>query len=230
MLRSQLENHLLQSSVRWGFSSIASSDGILPTVVEQSGMGERAFDIYSRLLRERIVFLGTPIDDNISNSVVAQLLFLDSEDSEKDIQLYINSPGGSVTAGMAIYDTIQQVRPDVVTICFGLAASMGAFLLAAGTAGKRMSLTDSRIMIHQPLGGAQGQAVDIEIQAKEILYHKEKLNQLLAHHTGQPLDKITEDTDRDFFMSAEEAKNYGLIDKVISSQWNLPIAGENVSI
>ena len=230
MLRSQLENHLLQSSVRWGFSSIASSDGILPTVVEQSGMGERAFDIYSRLLRERIVFLGTPIDDNISNSVVAQLLFLDSEDSEKDIQLYINSPGGSVTAGMAIYDTIQQVRPDVVTICFGLAASMGAFLLAAGTAGKRMSLTDSRIMIHQPLGGAQGQAVDIEIQAKEILYHKEKLNQLLARHTGQPLDKITEDTDRDFFMSAEEAKNYGLIDKVISSQWNLPIAGENVSI
>lgn len=230
MLRSQLENHLLQSSVRWGFSSIASSDGILPTVVEQSGMGERAFDIYSRLLRERIVFLGTPIDDNISNSVVAQLLFLDSEDSEKDIQLYINSPGGSVTAGMAIYDTIQQVRPDVVTICFGLAASMGAFLLAAGTAGKRMSLTDSRIMIHQPLGGAQGQAVDIEIQAKEILYHKEKLNHLLAHHTGQPLDKITEDTDRDFFMSAEEAKNYGLIDKVISSQWNLPIAGENVSI
>ena len=230
MLRSQLENHLLQSSVRWGFSSNASSDGILPTVVEQSGMGERAFDIYSRLLRERIVFLGTPIDDNISNSVVAQLLFLDSEDSEKDIQLYINSPGGSVTAGMAIYDTIQQVRPDVVTICFGLAASMGAFLLAAGTAGKRMSLTDSRIMIHQPLGGAQGQAVDIEIQAKEILYHKEKLNQLLARHTGQPLDKITEDTDRDFFMSAEEAKNYGLIDKVISSQWNLPIAGENVSI
>ncbi|CCH68413.1 ATP-dependent Clp protease proteolytic subunit [Richelia intracellularis HH01] len=230
MLRSQFENYLLQSSVRWEFNSIASSDGVLPTVVEQSGMGERAFDIYSRLLRERIIFLGTPIDDNISNSIVAQLLFLDAEDSEKDIQLYINSPGGSVTAGMAIYDTIQQVRPDVVTICFGLAASMGAFLLAAGTAGKRMSLTDSRIMIHQPLGGAQGQAVDIEIQAREILYHKEKLNQLLAHHTGQPLDKITEDTDRDFFMSAEEAKNYGLIDKVISSQWNLPIAGENVSI
>ncbi|HAE05475.1 MAG TPA: ATP-dependent Clp endopeptidase proteolytic subunit ClpP [Richelia sp.] len=230
MLRSQFENYLLQSSVRWEFNSIASSDGVLPTVVEQSGMGERAFDIYSRLLRERIIFLGTPIDDNISNSIVAQLLFLDAEDSEKDIQLYINSPGGSVTAGMAIYDTIQQVRPDVVTICFGLAASMGAFLLAAGTAGKRMSLTDSRIMIHQPLGGAQGQAVDIEIQAREILYHKEKLNQLLAHHTGQPLDKITEDTDRDFFMSAEEAKNYGLIDKGISSQWNLPIAGENVSI
>ena len=230
MLRSQFENYLLQSSVRWEFNSIASSGGVLPTVVEQSGMGERAFDIYSRLLRERIIFLGTPIDDNISNSIVAQLLFLDAEDSEKDIQLYINSPGGSVTAGMAIYDTIQQVRPDVVTICFGLAASMGAFLLAAGTAGKRMSLTDSRIMIHQPLGGAQGQAVDIEIQAREILYHKEKLNQLLAHHTSQPLDKITEDTDRDFFMSAEEAKNYGLIDKVISSQWNLPIAGENVSI
>ncbi len=198
-------------------------------VVEQSGMGERAFDIYSRLLRERIIFLGTPIDDAVANSVVAQLLFLDAEDSEKDIQLYINSPGGSVYAGMAIYDTIQQIRPDVVTICFGLAASMGAFLLTAGTAGKRMSLPDSRIMIHQPLGGAQGQAIDIEIQAREILYVKAKLNQLLSQHTGQPLEKIEADTERDFFMSAEEAKNYGLIDQVISRQ-NLPTAGENVTI
>jgi ATP-dependent Clp protease protease subunit len=206
-----------------GFSNI------VPMVVEQSGMGERAFDIYSRLLRERIIFLGTPIDDAVANSIVAQLLFLDAEDSEKDIQLYINSPGGSVYAGMAIYDTIQQIRPDVVTICFGLAASMGAFLLTAGTAGKRMSLPDSRIMIHQPLGGAQGQAIDIEIQAREILYIKAKLNQLLASHTGQPLERIEADTERDFFMSAEEAKNYGLIDQVISRQ-NLPTAGENVTI
>jgi ATP-dependent Clp protease, protease subunit len=197
-------------------------------VVEQSGMGERAFDIFSRLLRERIIFLGTPIDDTIANSIVAQLLFLDAEDSEKDIQLYINSPGGSVYAGMAIYDTIQQIRPDVVTICFGLAASMGAFLLTAGTAGKRMSLPDSRIMIHQPLGGAQGQAIDIEIQAREILYIKSKLNQLLSEHTGQPIERIEADTERDFFMSAEEAKNYGLIDQVISRQ-NLPTAGENVT-
>ncbi len=198
-------------------------------VVEQSGMGERAFDIYSRLLRERIIFLGTPIDDAVANSIVAQLLFLDAEDSEKDIQLYVNSPGGSVYAGMAIYDTIQQIRPDVVTICFGLAASMGAFLLTAGAAGKRMSLPDSRIMIHQPLGGAQGQAIDIEIQAREILYVKAKLNQLMAHHTGQPLERLEADTERDFFMSAEEAKNYGLIDQVISRQ-NLPVAGENVTI
>ena len=198
-------------------------------VVEQSGMGERAFDIYSRLLRERIIFLGTQVDDTIANAIVAQLLFLDAEDPEKDIQLYINSPGGSVTAGMAIYDTIQQIRPDVVTICFGLAASMGAFLLTAGASGKRMSLPDSRIMIHQPLGGAQGQAIDIEIQAKEILYHKSKLNQLLSHHTGQHLERIEADTERDFFMSAEEAKNYGLIDKVISKQ-DIPSTGENVTI
>lgn len=188
---------------------------VIPMVVEQSGMGERAFDIYSRLLRERIVFLGTPVDDSVADSLVAQLLFLESEDPEKDIQLYINSPGGSVTAGMAIYDTMQQIRPDVVTICYGLAASMGAFLLSAGTKGKRMSLPSSRIMIHQPLGGAQGQAVDIEIQAKEILYHKNTLNRLLAEHTNQPFDKIAADTERDFFMSAEEAKNYGLIDQVI---------------
>jgi ATP-dependent Clp protease protease subunit len=190
-------------------------------VVEQSGIGERAFDIYSRLLRERIIFLGTQVDDTVADSIIAQLLFLDAEDPEKDIQLYINSPGGSVTAGMAMYDTMQQIRPDVVTICFGLAASMGAFLLTAGAPGKRMALPNSRIMIHQPLGGAQGQAVDIEIQAKEILYHKQTLNNLLAHHTGQPIEKIEADTDRDFFMSADQAKDYGLIDQVITRQ-NLP--------
>jgi ATP-dependent Clp protease protease subunit len=196
-------------------------------VVEQSGMGERAFDLYSRLLREHIIFLGTPIDDDVANAVSAQMLFLEAENPEKDIQLYINSPGGSVTAGMGIYDTMQQIRPDVVTICYGLAASMGAFLLASGTAGKRMCLPNSRIMIHQPLGGAQGQAVDIEIQAKEILYHKQTLNQLLAHHTGQPLERIEVDTERDFFMSAQEAKEYGLIDQVITKQ-NFPVPGESV--
>jgi ATP-dependent Clp protease protease subunit len=198
------------------FSLQSIATGMIPMVVEQSGMGERAFDIYSRLLRERIVFLGTPIDDVVADSIVAQLLFLDAEDPEKDVQIYINSPGGSVTAGMAIYDTMQQIRPDVVTICFGLAASMGAFLLSGGAQGKRMSLPNSRIMIHQPLGGAQGQAVDIEIQAKEILHHKNTLNQLLADHTKQPIDKIAEDTERDFFMSAEEAAAYGLIDRVIA--------------
>ncbi|MBE9053515.1 ATP-dependent Clp endopeptidase proteolytic subunit ClpP [Nostocales cyanobacterium LEGE 11386] len=230
MLLSQSGNDPISSLSRIEISShLSSPTNIVPMVVEQSGMGERAFDIYSRLLRERIIFLGTPIDDAVANSIVAQLLFLDAEDSEKDIQLYINSPGGSVYAGMAIYDTIQQIRPDVVTICFGLAASMGAFLLAAGSAGKRMSLPDSRIMIHQPLGGAQGQAIDIEIQAREILYIKAKLNQLLAHHTGQALERLEADTERDFFMSAEEAKNYGLIDQVISRQ-NLPTAGENVTI
>ncbi|XWK85907.1 MAG: ATP-dependent Clp endopeptidase proteolytic subunit ClpP [Phormidium sp.] len=205
-----------------------SPKNMLPMVVEQTGMGERAYDIYSRLLRERIMFLGTQVDDDVADSLVAQLLFLDAEDPEKDIQLYINSPGGSVTAGMAIYDTIQQIRPNVVTICYGLAASMGAFLLAAGTRGKRMSLPNSRIMIHQPLGGAQGQAVDIEIQAKEILYHKRKLNELLAYHTGQPLDKVEVDTDRDFFMSAAEAKDYGLIDQVITKQ-NIPLSGNAVT-
>jgi len=185
-------------------------------VVEQSGRGERAFDIYSRLLRERIIFLGTPVDDKIADAIVAQLLFLDAEEPEKDVQIYINSPGGSVTAGMAIYDTMQQIRPDVVTICFGLAASMGAFLLCGGAPGKRLSLPSARIMIHQPLGGAQGQAVDIEIQAKEILYHKQRLNELIAHHSGQPLERIETDTERDFYMSAEEAKKYGLIDQVLA--------------
>ncbi len=188
---------------------------MIPTVIETSGRGERAFDIYSRLLRERIIFMGSAIDAEVANLVVAQLLFLDSEDPEKDIYLYVNSPGGSVSAGMGIYDTIKQIRPDVCTICVGFAASMGAFLLSAGTKGKRMSLPHSRIMIHQPLGGAQGQATDIEIQAREILYIKQRLNEILADHTGKPLEQIQEDTERDFFMSAEEAKNYGLIDQVI---------------
>ena len=189
---------------------------MIPTVIESSGRGDRAFDIYSRLLRERIVFLGQQVTDEIANLVVAQLLFLEAEDPEKDIYLYINSPGGSVSAGMGMFDTMNQIRPDVSTICIGLAASMGAFLLSAGQKGKRMSLPNSRIMIHQPLGGAQGQATDIEIQAKEILYLKQKLNGHLADHTGQPLSKIEEDTERDFFMSAEESKEYGLIDRVIS--------------
>jgi ATP-dependent Clp protease, protease subunit len=189
---------------------------MIPIVIEQSGRGERAFDIYSRLLRERIIFLGQPIDSNAANLIVAQLLFLDADDPEKDIYMYINSPGGSVTAGMGIFDTMKYVRADICTICTGLAASMGAFLLSAGTKGKRMSLPHSRIMIHQPLGGAQGQATDIEIQAKEILYHKRRLNEYLADHTGQPFEKIVEDTERDFFMSPEEAQGYGLIDQVIN--------------
>nr|WP_287129557.1 ATP-dependent Clp endopeptidase proteolytic subunit ClpP [Candidatus Cyanaurora vandensis] len=187
-------------------------------VVEQSSRGERAFDIFSRLLRERIIFLGTPVDDMVANLIVAQLLFLEAEDPEKDISLYINSPGGSVTAGMAIYDTMQHVRPQVSTICVGLAASMGAFLLAGGETGKRLALPHARVMIHQPLGGAQGQATDIEIMAREILYIKRRLNELLAHHTKQPLERIERDTDRDFFMSAEEAKDYGLIDQVITKR------------
>ncbi|ERN43166.1 ATP-dependent Clp protease, proteolytic subunit ClpP [Rubidibacter lacunae KORDI 51-2] len=198
------------------FSVIAAFDGVVPMVVEQSGMGERAFDIYSRLLRERIVFLGSPVDDTVADSVVAQLLFLEAEDPEKDIQLYINSPGGAVYAGMAIYDTMQQIRPDVATICYGLAASMGAFLLAGGASGKRMALPNARIMIHQPLGGARGQAADIEIQAREILYIKQTLNELLVKHTGQPMERIAEDTDRDFYMSAREAAEYGLIDRAIA--------------
>ena len=191
--------------------STAGVQNVVPMVLEQSGRGERAFDIYSRLLRERIIFLGTPVTDDVADSIVAQLLYLDADDPEKDIQIYINSPGGSVSAGMAIYDTMQQV-----TICYGLAASMGAFLLSAGEHGKRLSLPSSRIMIHQPLGGAQGQAVDIEIQAREILYIKRTLNELLAYHTKQPFDKVEADTERDFFMSAEEAKNYGLIDQVVT--------------
>jgi ATP-dependent Clp protease, protease subunit len=188
---------------------------MIPTVIEQSGRGERAFDIYSRLLRDRIIFLGTQVTDDLANLIVAQLLFLEAEDPEKDIYLYINSPGGSVYAGMGIFDTMNQIRPDVSTVCMGFAASMGAFLLSAGAKGKRMSLPNARIMIHQPLGGAQGQATDIAIQAKEILYVKSNLNNLLAKHTGQPLDKIEVDTERDFYMSPEESKQYGLIDEVI---------------
>ncbi len=215
---------MLQSrSPHYPYRSYRQPDiqNVVPMVVEQSGLGERAFDIYSRLLRERIIFLGTPVDDEMADSIVAQLLFLDAEDPEKDIQIYINSPGGSVYAGLAIYDTIQQIRPDVVTICFGLAASMGAFLLSGGTKGKRMALPSARIMIHQPLGGAQGQAVEIEIQAREILYIKDRLNTMLAEHTGQPLERIAADTERDFFMSAQEAQDYGLIDRVIFRP-NLP--------
>ncbi len=216
---------MLESLSPYGFlvsknsSDIQSSHpvgNVVPMVVEQSGIGERAFDIYSRLLRERIIFVGTAIDDKVADSVVAQLLYLEAEDPEKDIQIYINSPGGSVYSGMAMYDTMQQIQPDVVTICYGIAASMGAFLLSGGTKGKRMALPSSRIMIHQPLGGAQGQATDIEIQAKEILYIKQKLNELIAGHTGQPFDKIAADTERDFYMSSEEAVEYGLIDKVIT--------------
>jgi ATP-dependent Clp protease, protease subunit len=197
-------------------SVVRQPANIVPMVLEQSGRGERAFDIYSRLLRERIVFLGSEVNDQVADAIVAQLLFLDAEDPEKDVQLYINSPGGSITAGMAIFDTMQQIRPNVVTICFGLAASMGAFLLSSGTKGKRLALPSSRIMIHQPLGGAQGQAVDIQIQAREILYLKRRLNELMADHTGQSLEKIVEDTERDFFMSAEDALSYGLIDQVLS--------------
>ncbi|HNX77831.1 MAG TPA: ATP-dependent Clp endopeptidase proteolytic subunit ClpP [Candidatus Rifleibacterium sp.] len=188
---------------------------LVPIVIEQSSRGERAFDIYSRLLKDRIIFLGGGIDDGMADLVVAQLLFLESEDPEKDISIYINSPGGVVTAGMAIYDTMQYIKPDVSTICMGQAASMGALLLAAGAHGKRYALPNSRIMIHQPLGGAQGQASDIEIQAQEILRMKDMLNDILANHTGQPLKRIKRDTDRDFFMSSKEAKEYGLIDEVV---------------
>ena len=188
----------------------------MPYVIEQTQRGERSYDIYSRLLKDRIVFLGTPVDDDVANVITAQLLFLESEDPDKDINFYINSPGGSVTAGMAIYDTMQYVKCPVSTICLGQAASMGAFLLAAGEKGKRFALPNARIMIHQVLGGAHGQASDIEIHAREILRVKARLNELLAHHTGQPLDKIERDTDRDNFMSAAEAQVYGLIDEVVT--------------
>ena len=188
----------------------------VPVVIEQSSRGERSFDIFSRLLRERIIFLGTPIDDMVANLIVAQMLLLDSENSEKDIMLYINSPGGSVTAGFAIYDTMQHIRADVSTICLGQAASMGAFLLSSGAKGKRLALPHWRVLIHQPLGGAQGQATDIEIQANEILRIKKSLNSILSSNTGQPLKKIEKDTDRDYIMTAEEAVEYGMIDKVIT--------------
>ena len=189
--------------------------GMIPMVIEQSGRGERAFDIYSRLLKERIIFLVGPVTDQSANLIVAQLLFLESENPEKDISLYINSPGGSVSAGMAIYDTMQFIRPQVSTLCTGLAASMGAFLLAAGAKGKRFSLPNSRIMIHQPSGGAQGQATDIEIHAREILYLRERLNGILSENTGKPIEQIARDTERDNFMSADEANSYGLIDEVL---------------
>ena len=188
---------------------------LVPMVIEQTPRGERSFDIYSRLLKERVVFVVGPIDDHMANLIVAQLLFLESENPDKDINLYINSPGGSVTAGLSIYDTMEFIKPDVATMCIGQAASMGAVLLAGGTQGKRFALPHSRVMIHQPLGGFQGQATDIEIHAKEILFIRERLNEILARHTGQPLDKISKDTDRDFFLSGEAAKEYGLIDEVL---------------
>lgn len=191
---------------------------LIPMVVEQTGRGERAYDIYSRLLKDRIIFLGSGVDDNISNLIVAQLLFLESEDPDKDIYIYINSPGGLVTAGLAIYDTMQYVKPDVSTICIGQAASMGALLLSGGAPGKRYSLPNSRILIHQPLGGAQGQATDIDIQAREILRIREELAQILSRHTGQPLDRVHKDTERDFFMSGQQAQEYGIIDKVIEKK------------
>ena len=191
---------------------------LIPMVIEQTGRGERSFDIYSRLLKDRIIFLGTAIDDNVANVVVAQLLFLESEDPDKDVYLYINSPGGVVTAGLAIYDTMQYIKPPVSTICMGQAASMAAVLLAAGDQGKRIALPNSKVMIHQPLGGAQGQASDIAIQAKEILKTRKLLNDILAKHTKQPIDRIETDTDRDFFMSAEEAVQYGIVDKVIEKR------------
>ncbi|MDR2162751.1 MAG: ATP-dependent Clp endopeptidase proteolytic subunit ClpP [Clostridiales Family XIII bacterium] len=191
---------------------------LIPTVIEQTGQGERAFDIYSRLLKDRIVFLGEAIDDHIASLVVAQLLFLEAEDGEKDINMYINSPGGQVSAGLAIYDTMQYIRPDVSTICIGMAASMGSFLLAAGAAGKRFSLPNAEIMIHQPLGGVQGQAEDIKIHADHIVKTREKLNRILSERTGQTLERIAIDTDRDNFLTAEQAREYGLIDKVIESR------------
>jgi ATP-dependent Clp protease, protease subunit len=192
-----------------------TSNFIIPTVIEQTHRGERGWDIFSRLLKDRIIFLGTAVDDQVANIVIAQLLFLESEDPDKDIMLYINSPGGLVTAGMAIYDTMQYVRPNVATFCMGQAASMGAFLMAAGAKGKRYSLPHARILIHQPLGGFQGQATDIDIHAKEILRTRDKLNELLVKHTGQPMERIKSDTERDYFMSAIEAKEYGLIDEVL---------------
>ena len=197
---------------------IAPQSYMVPTVIEQTNRGERGYDLYSKLLKENIIFVGTPIDDTIANLINAQLLHLESEDPDKDINLYINSPGGSVTAGLAIYDTMQYVKPAISTICMGQAASMGALLLCAGAKGKRFALPHARIMIHQPLGGVQGQATDIDIQAREILRMREELNRILVHHTGQGMDKIQRDTDRDFFMTAEQAKEYKIVDEVISSK------------
>ena len=200
---------------------------LIPMVIESTNRGERAYDIYSRLLKDRIIFLGAPIDDIFSNLIIAQLLFLEAEDPEKDINLYINSPGGSVTAGMGIYDTMQYVKPPITTICLGQAASMGALLLAAGTKGKRYALPNARVMIHQPMGGFQGQATEIDIHAREILKIRDRLNQILAQHTGQGLEKISQDTERDYFMSGTEAKDYGLIDEVILRASEKEQAGSN---
>jgi len=191
---------------------------LVPIVIEKDGRGERAYDIYSRLLKERIVFLGTSIDDNVANTIIAQLLFLESEDPAKDIYLYVNTPGGLITSGLAIYDTMQYVKPPIVTMCIGQAASMGAVLLAGGTKGKRYALPHSRILIHQPLGGAQGQATDIDIQAKEILRMREEINRILKKHTGQPIEKIAMDTERDFYMTAEQAMEYGIIDQIVEKR------------
>jgi ATP-dependent Clp protease protease subunit len=202
---------------------------LIPMVIEQSSRGERAYDIYSRLLKDRIIFLGTAMNDEIANLIIAQLLFLESEDPDKDINFYVNSPGGLVTAGLAVYDTMQYIKPDIATVCIGQAASMGAVLLAAGTRGKRYSLPNSRILIHQPMGGFQGQASDIEIQAKEILRMKERLNQILMDHTGKKMEDIRKDTDRDFFMSGEEAKKYGIIDHVIANRDDLDHLEESES-
>jgi ATP-dependent Clp protease protease subunit len=218
-LSSQLTSNQFAIASTHNIQSVHNQ--VVPMVVEQSGKGERAFDIFSRLLRERIVFLGSQVDDTTSNLIMSQLLFLEAEDPEKDIYLYINSPGGSVYAGMAILDTMNHVRPDVCTICMGLAASMGAFLLASGAKGKRMSLPNARIMIHQPLGGAQGQAVDIEIQAREILFIKRSLNEMLSESTGKSFEQIEQDTERDFFMSPAEAQQYGLIDHVLTNSKSL---------
>jgi len=202
---------------------------LIPMVVEQSNRGERAYDIYSRLLKDRIIFIGSAIDNEVANVIVAQLLFLESEDPEKDISFYINSPGGVVTAGMAIYDTMQYIKPDVSTVCIGQAASMGALLLTAGAKGKRFALPNARIMIHQPLGGAQGQATDIQIQANEILRMKETLNEILSTHTGQKIEKLAEDTERDFFMSAEQSREYGIIDRVVADRSELEEDSEDSS-
>ncbi len=211
-------NSMVEDLVNAQLSQAPRGLGMVPIVIEQSGRGERAYDIYSRLLRERVIFLVGPVMDQTANLVVAQLLFLESENPDKDISLYINSPGGSVSAGLAMFDTMRFIKPDVSTLCMGIAASMGAFLLAAGAKGKRYALPNSRIMIHQPSGGAQGQASDIEIQAKEILYLRERLNRLMAEATGQPIERIARDTDRDNFLSAEDAVSYGLIDRTLESR------------
>jgi len=234
MLESQSSPILFHNSYQPNLYSVQEVNMInnsVPMVVESTGMGEKVFDVYSRLLRERIIFLDTAIDDKLADSIVAQLLYLEAEDPHKDIYIYINSPGGSVYSGLAIYDTMQHIQPDVSTICYGIAASMGAFLLSGGAKGKRLGLPNSRFMIHQPLGGAQGQASEIEIQAKEILYIKQKLNQLLADHTNQPIEKISEDTERDFYMSSAEAKDYGLIDEVIIRDGiDLPLSRKSIDV